>query len=123
MKKILLITALSMSCAGIFAQSLTDKDLNEIRSSLKKRCFYASHSKHFNRRQKHKRECAEPGIARKNRPFFQIPGQCERNYRSAQLRTLLDVHFHECTPAFYHGEIQFKSLRFFTQLYLLLGYF
>ena len=36
MKKILLITALSMSCAGIFAQSLTDKDLNEIRSSLKK---------------------------------------------------------------------------------------
>lgn len=36
MKKILLITALSMSCASIFAQSLTDKDLNEIRSSLKK---------------------------------------------------------------------------------------
>lgn len=36
MKKILLITALSMSYAGIFAQSLTDKDLNEIRSSLKK---------------------------------------------------------------------------------------
>lgn len=36
MKKILLATIFSMSCAGIFAQSLTDKDLHEIRSSLKK---------------------------------------------------------------------------------------
>ncbi|WP_298611258.1 aminopeptidase C [uncultured Odoribacter sp.] len=36
MKKILFITVLSISCSGIFAQALTDKDLNDIRSSLKK---------------------------------------------------------------------------------------
>ena len=116
MKKTLITATLFLACSGVFAQALSEKDVQEIQSSFKKRNFQKVHIRH-------QRQCPEPRPARKSRPLFQVPDRCERHYQSAQLRTMLDVYFDERITPIDHEKIQPQPIRFFTQLPVLLGYF
>ena len=116
-------TLISLFLLGgsLCAQTITDKELQDIKGSFKKDASTKA-IQNVLTNDKNIRDNALNRDIQGKIDHYQVQSKSTRNHRSKKLRPLLDVHLHERVASGNYPEIQSLRFRFLSQLPLFLGY-
>lgn len=105
LKKSFITTTLICACSGLFAQTITEKDLQEIQASFKKDAGTKAIQNILTTDKNIKDNALNRELQGKIDHYFKYRVNVKGITNQESFRTLLDVYFHECSPSHRDGEI------------------